>query len=98
MPKAPKQADAKKPTAKTIFEGVKLLELNPRGQYLFVLNNRQISMSAVQELIDMCDKTAMANVKGAIMVDGDVNTAVQVIDIKDLKKEPAKNAKSNTTK
>lgn len=98
MAKAAKQPKNKLPTAKEIFEGVKLLELNPRGQYLFVLNTDQFSMSNVQELIDLCDKTAMTNVKGALLVRGDVNTAVKLIDIKDLKKEPAKDAKANTTK
>lgn len=95
--KASKQTK-KTPTPKDIFEGVRLLELNPRGQYLFVLNEEQFNMGAVADLINLCEKTAMTNVKGALLVRGDVRTAVNVLDIKDLKKEPAKNAKTNPTK
>lgn len=99
MAKAAKQPKSKTPTAKEIFAGVKLLELNPRGQYLFVLNEDQFNVSAVADLIDLCDKTAMTNVKGALLVKGDVNTAVKLIDVKDLKKElPKDGKKANTTK
>lgn len=96
---------AKQPTAKAkknrkiidIHEGVRLLELNPRGQYLFVVNQEQFTIEDTSELIDLCDKTAMTNVKGALIVRGDVNTAVKLIDIKDLKKEPAKDVKTANT-
>lgn len=98
MVKAAKQPSTEKPTVKDIFDGVRLLELNPRGQYLFVLNTDQFNMASVQELIDLCDKTAMTNVKGALLVKGDVNTAVKLIDVKDLKKEQAKDVKTNTAK
>lgn len=98
MAKAAKQPKSKLPTAKEIFEGVKLLELNPRGQYLFVINQEQFNQASVADLIDLCDKTAMTNVKGALLVTGDVNTAVLLIDVKDLKKEPTKDAKANPTK
>jgi hypothetical protein len=98
MVKAAKQPTTKQPTAKEIFDGVKLLELNPRGQYLFVLNEEQFNMNAVADLINLCDNTAMTNVKGALLVKGDVNTAVKLIDVKDLKKENTENAKANTTK
>lgn len=95
---AAKQPKAKTPTPKQVFDGLRLLELNPRGQYLFVLNEEQFNLNAVSDLINLCEKTALTNVKGALLVRGDVNTAVKLVDIKDLKKEPAKNAKANTTK
>lgn len=96
--KQPKSEPKKNRKIIDIHEGVRLMELNPRGQYLFVVNNEQFTISDVSELIDLCDKTAMTNVKGALIVRGDVNTAVKLVDIKDLTKEQPKNGKSNTAK
>lgn len=90
------------PTQAELEQHIKFLPLDPKANYLLVLNAHQISMQDAQSVIEMLDNTKLTNACGAVLVYGDVNTAIKLLDVSKLqeliKKEQGvkTNAKSTT--
>lgn len=90
---------------KELEEHIRFLPLNPEANYLLVLNAQQIAMDDAASLLDMLEKTNKVNTCGAVLVFGDVNTAVKLLDITKLQEaikaeqvKPTKGTKKNGQK
>lgn len=72
------------PTQAELEQHIKFLPLDPKANYLLVLNAHQISMQDAQSVIEMLDTTKLTNACGAVLVYGDVNTAIKLLDVSKL--------------
>lgn len=76
--------DKTAPTKAELEQHIKFLPLDPKANYLLVLNAQQISMQDAQSVIEMLETTKLTNACGAVLVYGDVNTAIKLIDVSKL--------------
>lgn len=109
MPNDAEKNSTKPPTKAELEKHIKFIGLNPQGNYLLVMNVQQISMLDAKDVLDMLEQTKLTNACGAVMVFGDVNTAVKLLDVSKLQeaikaeqtkpnKELKKDGKKATTK
>lgn len=83
------------PSKASFEQYIKFLPLNPSANYLLVLNAQQLSMPDAKDLLNMLERTNKVNTCGAVLVYGDVNTAVKLLDVSLLQAEITKAIKAN---